>query len=162
MSERERFEEWARDVGYCVARHCVRVAIYESVDTQRAWTAWQAAKADNAALLAVANERLREVLGNNQDAIQSLRLQVAHLREALAATEGDGWRSMESAPRDGTPIRIRRKTTWHEEREHVVMWDEDHGENGWWIVRVGKLEHPLRGAEPDEWKPVPFTDAEGE
>lgn len=62
------------------------------------------------------------------------------------AVERDGWRSMDSAPKDGTLILIRRTTQWTDDTFAVVRWDDD-----WWQVHDGKNDHPLRGPEPEGW-----------
>lgn len=68
------------------------------------------------------------------------------------ADEAEGWRGMESAPKDGTPILITRETPFEsEEGWHVVRWGDDE----WWICHDGKNDHPLRGPDPTHWRPLP-------
>jgi hypothetical protein len=78
-------------------------------------------------------------------------------RSIIAAMQ-PGWRDMESAPLDGTPILIARPTEWMvEEGWHVVRWD-DHpyidGEKSW-VCHDGKTDSPLRGPDPTHWQPLP-------
>lgn len=69
------------------------------------------------------------------------------------------WLPIETAPKNGDPIRVRRRYSQYiEDREHVVYWDEDHGE-GWWMVHDGKFDHPLRGDDPTEWQPIGTSDS---
>lgn len=71
---------------------------------------------------------------------------LTHPAPSNGAVERDGWRSMDSAPKDGTLILIRRTTQWTDDTFAVVRWDDD-----WWQVHDGKNDHPLRGPEPEAW-----------
>jgi len=77
----------------------------------------------------------------------------AALAAAPSHPEPKGWRTIDSAPRDGTPILITRPTAYMvEEGWHVVRWDED---DGGWVCHDGKFDTPLRGPEPSHWQPLP-------
>lgn len=71
----------------------------------------------------------------------------AALEAALPLLEGDGWRPIESAPRDGTHIMVPGQFSGMEIDE--AQWDEDTNPEGWWSV---KLDLPL---EPTHWQPLP-------
>jgi hypothetical protein len=112
------------------------------------------------------NERLRAMLGEMVEAMHRYQMdsegeqsaqhrELMRRAEALAATEGDGWRSMESAPRDGTPIITYDPSFAKEESGpyDIAYWSEEWGA----FVKFGcgldgvTLWHPIR----------PPTDAEG-
>lgn len=83
--------------------------------------------------------------------IEVYRLALALRETAALAEPGDGWESMDSAPRDGTPILITRPTQFPaEEGCHVVRWSDD-----WWVCHDGKFDTPLRGGDPTHWRPRP-------
>jgi len=80
--------------------------------------------------------------------------QIAPPKPPEAPAVAEGWRPIESAPRDGSAILITRPTDFpSEEAYHVVRWDGSPGE-GWWQVHDGKFDHPLRGPDPTFWKPL--------
>ena len=62
-----------------------------------------------------------------------------------------GWQPIETAPKDGTPIYVRRPAAFVEDFCHVVTWD---AEDEWWQVHDGKFFHPLRGDAPREWRDI--------
>lgn len=65
--------------------------------------------------------------------------------------QDDTWRPIITAPKDGTPLLVTRATEYQaEEGWHVVRWEDDH-----WQVHDGKDDHPLRGVDPEFWRPVP-------
>ena len=79
------------------------------------------------------------------------RLIIAMLNAAPQPPSNSGWQPIETAPKDGTPIYVRRPATFVEDFCHVVVWDT---EDEWWQVHDGKFFHPLRGDEPTEWKDI--------
>lgn len=76
-----------------------------------------------------------------------------------------GWRPIDTAPRDGTPILVARPTVFLvEEGWHVVRWDEHpYCDGNAWVCHDGKQDTPLRGPDPTHWQPLPSPPlAEGE
>ncbi len=69
--------------------------------------------------------------------------------------ETEGWRSMDSAPKDGTIILISRsQSSCFEDWWHAARWEDD-----WWQIHDGKVDHPLRGQEPSHWMALPAPPA---
>jgi hypothetical protein len=64
----------------------------------------------------------------------------------------DGWRGIESAPKDG-----RRILVWCPHGQYVVFWPDPHDhEVDWWHVTDNKNgPYPLRGGSPTHWRPLP-------
>lgn len=73
-----------------------------------------------------------------------------------SAVQPEGWRSMESAPRDGTPVLLARHVgdPWGWVTGHG-RWDGAYGIFGW----ISHGFHPIPGelglAHPDLWHPLP-------
>ena len=69
----------------------------------------------------------------------------AELRAAMGAGE-DGWRPIETAPKDGRSVLV---VSSH--GHYVAMWADD-----WWHVDDNKHgPFPLRGASPTHWMTLP-------
>jgi hypothetical protein len=104
-----------------------------------------------------AEELIRELTWIVSRVNQGLHLNDGHLdliEEAarrLALLPKDEWRTMESAPKDGTIILIGRPDErFDEDYCHVARWSDD-----WWQVHDGKEDRPLRGSAPRIWQPLP-------
>jgi len=81
--------------------------------------------------------------------------EIARLRAAAAALQGaEGWRTMESAPKDGTEILV-----VNDRGRFIVSWSGSRPPDdclpNWWVVYSGKGWRDLRGSEPAYWRPVP-------
>jgi len=84
----------------------------------------------------------------------------------------DGWRTMESAPKDGTEVLVykdvasvpvvhiawyRSEEEWNESGQHCGGWDTLEEWLGWWsYTRNSVTQERLDGwAEPSHWRPLP-------
>jgi hypothetical protein len=68
------------------------------------------------------------------------------------------WKSIETAPKDGTRVLIWRKSYW---RDHTFAAEFLQDDNRW-TVFDGKEWHGLRGEYPTHWMPLPPAPTEGE
>jgi hypothetical protein len=89
----------------------------------------------------------------------------------IAARDDDGWRHIDTAPKDGTPIQAR---IWANGSDNVIMWQDglldgnDHDCGSWcfaseqeppacwtdgWYWAVNEDGEP--SAKPTHWKPLP-------
>lgn len=117
----------------------------------------QQAEAAAASARETALDDALHICANEQD-VYGIALGIADRIRALKSTpapvtpsapaEADGWKLVETAPRDGTHIMVPSQFTGMEIDEAVYDHDAPNG-GGWWSV---KLEIPV---EPKVWRPLP-------
>ncbi len=72
---------------------------------------------------------------------------------AALRSPADGWRNIESAPKDGTRVQVWRPRVVHDGCTYVGHVDADRWVgNSWWESR--------RIQQPTHWRPLPFPPAE--
>ncbi len=90
------------------------------------------------------------------------RAAMSAMPAAIRTTPGDAWQTIESAPKDGTPILVFFNTSWLGVVQ--VRWDSPHEhdvtpENGIWCVDDNKHgPYPVRGysdGDDTHWRPLP-------
>jgi hypothetical protein len=112
--------------------------------------------AEIAMLFAV--ERPSSIASNLLSRIEAALSEAEALEQSPASD--DGWKGIESAPKDGTRI-----LAWCPHGQYVVFWPDAHDhEVDWWHVTDNKNgPYPLRGGSPTHWRPLPPSPAkEGE
>lgn len=73
---------------------------------------------------------------------------------ANAGAAPEGWRQIETAPKDGSYILL--AVPNHDGDMTVGHWDDAWSDDGWWLLDDGKnFEIPLRGKGPTHWMPLP-------
>lgn len=83
---------------------------------------------------------------------------------ALAAerVRGDGWRTIDSAPKDGTPVFVARDMgqIWGWVRG-TAYWTDARGISGWIARGISDPPGELGLGEPTHWQPLPPPPKEG-
>jgi len=75
-------------------------------------------------------------------------ISIARSAAAPAGGEGEGWRPIESAPRDGTRI-----LAWQDGDLYAVEWVYEAPDEGYWIARCG--QPVVTPPTPTHWMPPP-------